>query len=169
MFFHVVPGNVSNVNHSVMISGENALIKITFQVSLLYSDEKFFESKFARTHYYPQYWYLQSADACAGYPVTHYNLSIVRSSDVNKSRMMLGPFMTAGLTGASRVEITLNSSDGILQNVRYHFLILTANIIGTSTSSGMEFCKDWNGCSHKLVDIHNFVILWHAQQNSLHT
>ena len=130
---------------------------------------KNFESKFAKTHYYPQYWYLQSADACAGYPVTYYNLSVVRSSDVNKSTMMLGPFMTAGLTGASRVEITLNSSDGILQNVRYHFLILAANIIGSSTSSGMEFCKDWNGCSHEVVDIHNFVIPWHAQQNSLHT
>ena len=33
--FHLVPGNVTDVNHSVEISGDNALIKITFQVSLL--------------------------------------------------------------------------------------------------------------------------------------
>ena len=30
----VVPGNVSDVNHSVEISGEDTLVKITFQVSL---------------------------------------------------------------------------------------------------------------------------------------
>ena len=35
VLFRLVPGNVSDVNLSVMISGENALIKITFQVSLL--------------------------------------------------------------------------------------------------------------------------------------
>ena len=114
-----------------------------------------YSSCLTRTHYCPQYWYLQPADACAGYPVTYYNLSVARSSDVNQSTMMLGPFMTAGLTGASRVEITLNSSDSIVQNVRYHFQILAANFIGSSTSSGTEFCKDWNGCSHKVVDIHH--------------
>ena len=31
--FHLVPGNVSNVTHNVMISGDEILIKITFQVS----------------------------------------------------------------------------------------------------------------------------------------
>ena len=81
------------------------------------------------------YYIPQAADACAGYPVTHYNLSF-GSSDVNQS--MLGPCTK---NGASRVKITLNSTDGILQNVRYHFQILAVNIIGSNTSSGMEFCK----------------------------
>ena len=81
--------------------------------------------------------YLQPADACAGYPVTYYNLSI-GSSDTNQTAMMLGPYTPES---ASRVEITLNSSDGIHQNVRYHFQILAVNTIGSSTSSGMEFCK----------------------------
>ena len=31
----VVPGNVSDVNHNVVISAEDTLVKITFQVSLL--------------------------------------------------------------------------------------------------------------------------------------
>ena len=31
--FHLVPGNVSDVTHNVMISGDEILIKITFQVS----------------------------------------------------------------------------------------------------------------------------------------
>ena len=80
----------------------------------------------------------QGADACEGYPVTNYNLSITRSSDVNQSILMLGPSST---NGASQIEATLNSTDGILQNVRYHFQISAVNIIGSSTSSGMEFCK----------------------------
>ena len=29
----IVPGNVSDVNHSVVISGEDTLVNITFQVS----------------------------------------------------------------------------------------------------------------------------------------
>jgi len=80
----------------------------------------------------------QAADACAGYPVTHYNLSFTGSSDVNQSILMLGPSST---NGASRIEVTLNSSDGILQNDRYHFQISAVNIVGSSTSSEMEFCK----------------------------
>ena len=70
--------------------------------------------------------------------MTHYNLSFARSSDVNQSILMLGPSST---NGASRIEATLNSTDGILQNARYHFQILAVNIVGTSTSNGMEFCK----------------------------
>ena len=81
--------------------------------------------------------YLQPANACAGYPVTYYNLSI-GSSDMNQTAVMLGPYVPEN---ASRVEITLNSSDGIHQNVRYHFQILAVNIFGSSISSGMEFCK----------------------------
>ena len=80
----------------------------------------------------------QAADACEGYPVTHYNLTLTRSSDVNQSIFMLGPSRT---NDASRVEITLNSTDDILQNVQYHFQISAVNIIGSSNSSGMEFCK----------------------------
>ena len=79
----------------------------------------------------------QAADVCAGYPVTHYNLNF-GSSDVNQSIFMLGPCTT---NGASRLEIILNSTDGIHQNARYHFQISAVNIIGSSTSSGMEFCK----------------------------
>ena len=70
--------------------------------------------------------------------MTHYNLSLTRSRDVNQSILMLGPYAS---NSASRVEITLNSSDGILQNDRYHFQISAVNIIGSSTSSEMEFCK----------------------------
>ena len=81
--------------------------------------------------------YLQPAEACAGYPVTHYNLSF-GSSGMNWTAVMLGPYVPES---ASRVEITLNSSDGIHQNVRYHFQILAVNIIGSSISSEMEFCK----------------------------
>ena len=81
---------------------------------------------------------MQAADACARYPVTHYNLSLTRSSDVNQSILMVGPHTS---NDASRIETTLNSSDGILQNVQYHFQISAVNIIGSSTSSGMEFCK----------------------------
>ena len=80
----------------------------------------------------------QAADACAGYPVIHYNLSF-GSSNVNQSILTLGPYTS---NGAPRVEETLNSSDGICQNVRYHFHILAVNIIGSSTSSDMEFCKN---------------------------
>ena len=80
---------------------------------------------------------MQAADACAGYPVTHYNLSFGHS-DVNQSKMMLGPYT---LNGTSRIEITLKSSDGILQNTQYYFQISAVNKIGSSTSSGMEFCK----------------------------
>ena len=82
----------------------------------------------------------QAADACAGYPVTHYNLSIW-SGDMNQSAMIIGPYISTGLTGASRTKITLNSSDGILQNVQYCFQILTVNIIGSNTLKGLEFCK----------------------------
>ena len=81
----------------------------------------------------------QAADACTGYPVTHYNLSIW-SGDMNQSALILGPYTTE-LTGALRIEITLNSSDGILQNVQYRFQILTVNIIGSNTLKGLEFCK----------------------------
>ena len=81
--------------------------------------------------------YLQPADACAGYPVTHYNISIA-SSGMNWTAVVLGPYVTESL---SRVDITLNSSDDILQNVRYHFQILAVNNIGSSTSSEMELCK----------------------------
>ena len=70
--------------------------------------------------------------------MTHYNLSLARSRDVNQSILMLEPSST---NDASRIEATLNSTDGILQNARYHFQILAVNIVGTSTSSGMEFCK----------------------------
>ena len=70
--------------------------------------------------------------------MTHYNLTLTRSSDVNQSIFMLGPSRT---NDASRVEITLNSTDDILQNVQYHFQISAVNIIGSSNSSGMEFCK----------------------------
>ena len=80
----------------------------------------------------------QGADACEGYPVTHYNLSLARSSDVNQSIFMLGSSST---NDASRIEITLNSTDDIHQNVQYHFQISAVNIIGSSTSSGIEFCK----------------------------
>ena len=80
---------------------------------------------------------VQPADACAGYPVTYYNLSI-GSSGMNRTAVMLGPYAPGS---ASRVEIMLNSSDGIHQNVRYHFQILAVNIFGSSISSGMEFCK----------------------------
>ena len=80
---------------------------------------------------------VQPADACAGYPVTYYNLSI-GSSGINENAVMLGPYFPEN---ASSVEITLNSSDDIHQNVRYHFQILAVNIFGSSISSGMEFCK----------------------------
>ena len=70
--------------------------------------------------------------------MTHYNLSLTRSRDVNQSILMLGPYAS---NSASRIEITLNSSDGILQNVQYHFQISAVNIVGSSTSSEMEFCK----------------------------
>ena len=83
--------------------------------------------------------YLQPADACAGYPVIYYNLSI-GSSDMNQTAVMLGPYVPES---ASRVEITLNSSDNIQQNVQYHFQILAVNTLGSSTSSGMEFCKSF--------------------------
>ena len=79
----------------------------------------------------------QPASACTGYPVTQYNLNI-GSSDLNLTAMMLGPYTS---NGASRVEIALNSSDGIHQNTHYHFQILAVNIIGSSISRGMEFCK----------------------------
>ena len=69
--------------------------------------------------------------------MTYYNLSI-GSSGMNWTAVMRGPYAPGS---ASRVEITLNSSDGIHQNVRYHFQILSVNTIGSSTSSGMEFCK----------------------------
>ena len=82
--------------------------------------------------------YLQPADACAGYPVTYYNLSVARSSGMNQTAVMLGPYVPES---ASRVEITLNSSDDIHQNVQYHFQILAVNSFGSSISSGMEFCK----------------------------
>ena len=81
--------------------------------------------------------YLQPAEACAGYPVTYYNLSI-GSSGMNQTAVMRGPYAPGS---ASRVEITLNSSDDIHQNVRYHFQILAVNIFGSGISSGMEFCK----------------------------
>ena len=81
--------------------------------------------------------YLQPAEACAGYPVTYYNLTI-GSSGMNQTAVMLGPYVPES---ASRVEITLNSSDDIRQNVRYYFQILAVNTIGSSTSSEMEFCK----------------------------
>ena len=81
--------------------------------------------------------YLQPAEACTGYPVTYYNLSI-GSSGMNQTAVMLGPYFPRI---ASRVEITLNSSDDIHQNVRYHFQILAVNTIGSSISSGMGFCK----------------------------
>ena len=80
----------------------------------------------------------QGADACEGYHITHYILSFAGSSDVNHSIFMLGPSST---NDASRIEITLNYTDGIHQNVQYHFQISAVNIIGSSTSSGMEFCK----------------------------
>ena len=80
---------------------------------------------------------VQPANACAGYPVTYYNLS-VGSSGINQTEVMLGPYFPEN---ALRVEITLNSSDGIDQNVQYHFQILAVNIFGSSISSGMEFCK----------------------------
>ena len=93
--------------------------------------------------------YLQPADACAGYPVTYYNLSI-GSSGMNWTAVMLGPYVPES---ASRVEITLNSSDGIHQNVRYHFQISAVNIFGSGISSGMEFCKGWivPTCMHLLL------------------
>ena len=81
--------------------------------------------------------YLQPAEACAGYPVTYYNLTI-ESSGMNQTAVMRGPYAPEN---ASRVEITLTSSDGIYQNVRYHFQILAVNTIGSSTSGEMEFCK----------------------------
>ena len=59
---------------------------------------------------------------------------------MNWTAVMLGPYAPGS---ASRVEITLNSSDGIRQNVRYHFQISAVNTIGSSTSSEMEFCKSW--------------------------
>ena len=74
----------------------------------------------------------QPASACTGYPVTHYNLKIGRSA-VNPV-LMLGPYTA---NGASRIEIMLNSTDGISQNAHYHFQILAVNIIGSSTSSVM--------------------------------
>ena len=80
---------------------------------------------------------VQHADTCAGYPVTYYNLSI-GSSGMNQTAVMLGPYFPEN---ASRVEITLNSSDDIHQNVQYYFQILAVNIFGSSISSGMEFCK----------------------------
>ena len=72
----------------------------------------------------------------------YYTISITRSSDVNQSTMMLGPYTPAGPTDASQIEITLNLTDGILLNVRYHFQILAVNTIGSSSLNGMEFCKD---------------------------
>ena len=80
---------------------------------------------------------VQHAEACAGYPVTYYNLSI-GSSGMNQTAVMLGRYVPQK---TSRVEITLNSSDGIHQNVRYHFQILAVNAIGSSTSREIEFCK----------------------------
>ena len=79
----------------------------------------------------------QAARACSEYPVTYYNLNIGRS-DVNQSAVVLGPYTS---DGASQVEITLNSSDGIHQNARYKFQIIAVNVIGSSNSSEMEFCK----------------------------
>ena len=79
----------------------------------------------------------QAARACSAYPVTYYNLNI-GSSDVNQSAIVLGPYTS---DGASPVEITLNSSDGIHQNARYTFQISAFNIIGSSNSSEMELCK----------------------------
>ena len=69
--------------------------------------------------------------------MTYYDLNI-GSSGMNQTAVMLGPYVSEN---ASRVEITLNSSDDIHQNVRYHFQILAVNTIGSSTSSEMEFCK----------------------------
>ena len=92
---------------------------------------------------------LQPADACAGYPVTHYNLSF-RSSGMNQSAVMLGPYAPES---GSRVDITLNSSDGIYQNVRYHFQILAVNTIGSSTSREIEFCKNCI-CYQEYIVIH---------------
>ena len=80
----------------------------------------------------------QAVDACAEYPVTHYILNLTRRSVVNQSILMQGP---SSINGASKIEMALNSTDDILQNVRYHFQISAVNIIGSSTSSEMEFCK----------------------------
>ena len=111
---------------------------------------------------------MQAADACARYPVTHYNLSLTRSSDVNQLILMLGPHAS---NDASRIETTLNSSDGIRQNFQYHFQISAVNIIGSSTSSGMEFCKSWivltRTCYHIIippVDAHMSFFLLCLQQ-----
>ena len=80
----------------------------------------------------------QAVDACAEYPVTHYILNLTRRSVVNQSILMQGP---SSINGASKIEMALNSTDDILQNVQYHFQISAVNIIGSSTSSEMEFCK----------------------------
>ena len=77
----------------------------------------------------------QAVDACAEYPVTHYILNLTRRSVVNQSILMQGP---SSINGASKIEM---ATDDILQNVRYHFQISAVNIIGSSTSSEMEFCK----------------------------
>lgn len=81
----------------------------------------------------------QAARACFAYPVTYYNLNI-GSSDVNQPAMVLGPYIS---DGASQIEITLKSSDGIHQNARYNFQIVAVNIIGSSNSNEMVFCKSW--------------------------
>ena len=80
----------------------------------------------------------QDVSTCAEYPVTHYNMSLTRSSDVNQSILMLGPYTS---TGPSKVEITLNSTDGIRQNALYDFQISAVSIIGSNTSSEFKFCK----------------------------
>ena len=83
---------------------------------------------------------MQPARSCVGYPVTHYNLTIA-SSSTNQPAMMLGPYLPSESTDVSKINIMLNSSDGIYQNAPYRFQVLAFNSVGKSVSPVMEFCK----------------------------
>ena len=78
----------------------------------------------------------QAAETCQDYPLTNYTIALQNGS--TDGMRILGPY---DAHGSEKIEIRLNSMDGIAENAQYNFSIIASNSFGNRSSNKAECCK----------------------------
>ena len=72
----------------------------------------------------------QPALYCIGDPVLEYIVTLMSDSEVNRDKI------TKVLPDSSKIEVTIETSDGLNKNIQYLYKVTVRNRVGNTTSSG---------------------------------
>lgn len=84
----------------------------------------------------PSHLFSQPAVVCTTHPVTSYTIELSSLSSPNPVSLMKQP-----LDSDSRISVTINSSNGLLENTLYSYRVIAINDVGSSISESKELCE----------------------------